>query len=294
MLRMCREHGFFRGEECVICGEEGKFLMSSYELESLGRIMAGVLRHFPERFNLEMDEEGFVDVYKLVSAIKRKRGDRMRWLRPTHIIGLAETDPKGRYQVENNHVRATYGHSLQLSMSLPTDNIPERLYYPTTPEEQDEMMKNGLTPVDRTMVHLSKTWDDAYEAGSHREGPDPVILRIDAEEAQNNGIIIQRAGKTVFTVEEIPGDFISLADDEDMELSRLEMEERKKDMYYQGPDEDEEGEEEDDGDDISEIPEDEDLTDDALDYIDDETDEDLDIEDDDLTDEDLDIEEDDE
>lgn len=300
MLRMCREHGFFRGEECPICGEEGKFLMSSYELESLGRIMAGILRHFPERFNLDMDEEGFVDIYKLVSAIKRKRGDRMRWLRPTHIIGLVETDPKGRYQVENNHVRATYGHSLQLSMSLPTDQIPERLYFPSTPEEQDNMLEKGLTPEDRTMVHLSKTWDDAYEAGTHREGPDPIILRIDAEQALNNGIIIQRAGKTVFTVEEIPPEFISLADEEDMEISRKEIEERKKDLYYQGPGSDKKEEEEDDEDEEDEIDhipdDDDDLSDDELDNNEDEEDDDSDMDiedDDDLNDDILDMEDDD-
>ncbi len=255
MLRMCREHGFFRGEECPICGDEGKFLMSSYELESLGRIMAGILRHFPDRFNLDMDEEGFIDIYKMVSAVKRKRGDRMRWLRPTHIIGLVETDPKGRYQVDNNHVRATYGHSLHLSMSLPTDDIPERLYFPTKPEEQEGVLEKGLTPEDRTMVHLSKTWDDAYEAGTHREGPDPIVLRINAEEALNNGIIIQRAGKTVFTVEEIPPEFISLADEEDMEISRKEIEERMKDIYYQGPGSDKKKKEEvEESEDIDQIP----------------------------------------
>ena len=280
MLRMCREHGFFRGEECPICGDEGKFLMSSYELESLGRIMAGILRHFPDRFNLEMDEEGFVDIYRMVSAIKRKRGDRMRWLRPTHIIGLVETDPKGRYQVENNHVRATYGHSIELSMSLPTDNIPERLYYPAEPDKLEDYLKSGLQPVDRTMVHLSKTWNDAYEAGIHREGPDPIIIRIDAEEAQNNGIIIQRAGKTVYTVEEIPPDFISEADEEDIELSKKEMMERGAPYDIPEDEEDEDVEEDD-------------LTDEDLEQEDDETDDDLDIEDDDLTDDDLDIEDDD-
>jgi len=215
MLRMCRDHGYFRGEECPICGDEGKFLLSDYELESLGRIMAGILRHFPERFHLEMDEEGFVDIYRMVSAIKRKRGDRMRWLRPTHIIGLVETDKKGRYQVENNHVRATYGHSIELSMSLPTDDIPERLYYPSTKDELEKHLSQGLVPEGRTMVHLSKTYRDAYEAGSHRGGAEPIILRIDADIAQDNGIIIQRAGKTVFTVEEIPSDFIRESDDTD-------------------------------------------------------------------------------
>lgn len=240
MLRMCRDHGYFRGEDCPICGDEGKFLMSSYELESLGRIMAGILRHFPEKFGLDMDEEGFVDVYKMVSAIKRKRGDKMRWLRPTHIIGLVETDPKGRYQVENNHVRATYGHSLDLSMSLPTDNIPERLYYPAHPNEVERVLAEGLNPVDRSMVHLSKTWNDAFEAGIHREGPDPVIIRIDAEDSMNNGIIIQRAGKTVFTVEEIPSDFLSVADDEDIELARQEIMERGGHFHGDRDDEEEE------------------------------------------------------
>jgi len=297
MLRMCRDHGYFRGEDCPICGDEGKFLMSSYELESLGRIMAGILRHFPEKFGLHMDEEGFVDIYKLVSAIKRKRGDRMRWLRPTHIIGLVETDPKGRYQVDSNHVRATYGHSIELSMSLPTDNIPERLYFPANPDEVESILGSGLQPVDRTMVHLSKTWNDAYEAGIHREGPDPVIIRIDAEEAQNNGIIIQRAGKTVFTVEEIPSDFLKMSDEVDIELSRKEMMERGIDLdaveeTVEKEPSNKEKDDEEEGDDDLDVEED-DLTDDDLNMEDDdETDEDLDIEDDDLTDDDLDIEDD--
>jgi putative RNA 2'-phosphotransferase len=216
MLRMCRD--------------ESKFLMSSYELESLGRILALILRHAPDRFGLEMDEEGFIDLYKIVTAIKKKKGDTMRWLRPTHIIGLVETDPKGRYQVEDNNVRATYGHSIPLKMSLPTDGIPERLFYPAKPDEVEKFMSEGIHPVDRTMVHLSKTWNDAFEAGIHKEGPEPIILRIDAELALNNGIIIQRAGKTVFTVEEVPHDFVSISDDVDKENSRKELEERARTM----------------------------------------------------------------
>ncbi len=240
MLKMCREHGYFRSEECPICGEEGKFLMSPYELESLGRIMAGILRHFPERFELEMDEEGFVDLYKLVTAIKRKRGERVRWLRPTHIIGLVETDYKGRYQLEDNYVRATYGHSISLNMSLPTDNIPSRLYYPTTESEQDVLLKEGISPTDRTMVHLSKTHKNAFEAGAHRSEEDPIILRVDAERAQDNGIIIQRAGKTVFTVEEVPADFLSLADEEDVRMAEEEDEEESLEPTTEGQEEPEE------------------------------------------------------
>ena len=43
MMRECTEHGYFRDEYCPVCGEEGKFIMSDYELEKLGRLMAGIL-----------------------------------------------------------------------------------------------------------------------------------------------------------------------------------------------------------------------------------------------------------
>ncbi len=49
MLGKCDEHGYYRGETCPVCNTKGKFLMSDRELDSLGRIMAGVLRHFPEK-----------------------------------------------------------------------------------------------------------------------------------------------------------------------------------------------------------------------------------------------------
>ena len=172
-------------------------------------------------------------------------------------------------------------------MSLPTDNIPERLYFPAAPDEVEALLQGGLQPVDRTMVHLSKTWNDAYEAGIHREGPDPVIIRIDAEEAQNNGIIIQRAGKTVYTVEEIPSDFLLMSDEEDIELSRQEMLERGVDPDI-GEGAEGEGVEDSEDDDID-IPDDE--SDEDLMVEDGETDDDLDLEDD-LTDDDLDVEED--
>ena len=127
MMRECEDHGYFRDEYCPICGEEGKFLMSDYELEKLGRTMAGILRH--GKFELEMDEQGFVDMRDIVAVMKAKN-PKMKWLRTHHIEAMVETDPKGRYQISGSDVRATYGHTIELSLRLPVDNIPETLYYP--------------------------------------------------------------------------------------------------------------------------------------------------------------------
>ncbi|HUT27018.1 MAG TPA: RNA 2'-phosphotransferase [Methanomassiliicoccales archaeon] len=213
MLRECGEHGYYRGETCPICGEPGKFLMSEQELEQLGRTLAGVLRHFPERFGLDMDEQGFVNLRDFISAM-RDSNRRYHWLRPHHVVAIIETDPKGRYQISNDLMRATYGHSLELDLKLPTDNIPEFLYYPATPEEADIILETGLRPSDRKMVHLSKTYQDAFNAGRVRVEA-PIILEIDATAAIEAGNVISQAGKTVFLTQEIPPEFLSKKEEEE-------------------------------------------------------------------------------
>ena len=214
MLRECGEHGYYRGENCPICGEPGKFLMSEQELEQLGRTLAGVLRHFPERFGLDMDEQGFVNLRDFISAM-RDNNRRYHWLRPHHVVAIIETDPKGRYQISNDLMRATYGHSLELDLKLPTDNIPDFLYYPATSEETDIILETGLHPSDRKMVHLSRTYQDAFNAGRVRVEV-PVILEIDATAAIEAGNVISLAGKTVFLTYEIPPEFLSKKEEEEI------------------------------------------------------------------------------
>lgn len=207
MLRECKEHGYFRDEKCPYCGEDGKFLMNKEELDSLGRTMAGVLRHFPQRFKLDMDEQGWVKLYSFVEAIKaRRRG--YHWLRVHHIQAIVETDDKGRYQIKSGMLRATYGHSIDVDLDLPTDDIPKKLFYPTTEEEIDILLENGLHPADRRKVHLSRTRKDAEIAGKFRVN-EPVIIEINAKQAIEDDIIIKKAGKTVFIVDEVPAKYLS-------------------------------------------------------------------------------------
>jgi putative RNA 2'-phosphotransferase len=207
LIKECKVHGYFRAESCPVCSDAGKFLMNDEEVDQLGRIMAGVLRHFPERFSLTMDSHGWVDVRSLVDAVRARR-NQFHWLRSHHVRALAATDPKGRYQIDSDNVRATYGHSLEVDLDLPTDNIPKELYYPATEEEVSIILETGLKPSDRKHVHLSLTPDNATEAGAHRTEK-PVILRVDAEGAVDGGIVIKRAGKTVFITKEIPAEYLS-------------------------------------------------------------------------------------
>jgi len=214
MLSKCEEHGYYRGETCPICGKEGKFLMNENELSSLSRILAGALRHFPEKLGLMMDGKGWVDITDLIEAIGTSRSG-FKWLREYHIEALAETDPRGRYQIDGGMIRATYGHTIDIYLDdLPLAEIDE-FYYPVTEEEADMILEGGLYPTDRNKVHLSGSIEKALEAGKVRT-KDPFILKIDGKKAKKDGINIYHAGKDVYTTDGIDAKYISKINKKDI------------------------------------------------------------------------------
>ncbi len=200
--------------------------MSDKESDKLGRILALVLRHAPEKFNVEMDINGWVAVDSLCDGIKGQRRD-FHWLKPWHFEAVAITEEKGRYEVEGERIRATYGHSIEIEIDLPTDDIPDVLFYPVNPDEVDDIIKLGIKGGDRRHVHLSKSIAKAYEAGSVRI-KSPSIVEVDSVRAIADGVEIFRAGKLVFLAEEIPPQYLFKisADDPDLIeiLEKLEEE----------------------------------------------------------------------
>jgi len=210
MLGKCDEHGYYRGETCPVCNKKGKFLMSDRELDSLGRIMAGVLRHFPEKLGVTVDGHGWVDISEFVEAVGVSRSG-FQWLKEHHIEAIALTDPKGRYQVDGGMIRATYGHTIDVRLDdLPPADIDE-FFYPVTEEEIDIILEGGLNPIDRKNVHLSGSIEKAIEAGKVRT-ESPLILRIDGKKAKEDGVQIFRAGKDVYITERIDAKYISKAE----------------------------------------------------------------------------------
>ncbi|MBE6528078.1 MAG: RNA 2'-phosphotransferase [Thermoplasmata archaeon] len=208
MIRECEDHGYYRSERCPVCGEEGKFIMSDFEVEKIGRSLAGMLRH--GKYGLKMDSQGYVSTRDVLDKIK-ELNPRMKWLRIRHLEALVDTDPKGRYCISGGKIRATYGHTIQLDIRLDCENIPEELFYPTNEEEVEGLLENGIVPVDRSMVHLSRTFGDAMRAGLvHTE--DPIILGIDTDMCMDMGCDIGKAARTVYLCHSVPAEAIFVAD----------------------------------------------------------------------------------
>lgn len=222
-LMECREHGPYRGETCEECGIKGKLLMSQREVDSVSRMLAGMLRHFPERYGIRLDDHGWARIYSIIPAIRAERRG-YGWLTPHHIESLVKTDSKKRYSVNDmGEIRANYGHTIPVDLDdLPEDGIPEFLYYQTTDEELEFIKETGISPSDKTWVHLSKTYRQAYVSGLfHVETP--KVVKIDAEKLINAGHPIYMGNPEIFLIKEIPSEFIEEAEEEEVTPTEEEM-----------------------------------------------------------------------
>ena len=82
------------------------------------------------------------------------------------------------------------------------------------------MLEFGITAGDRKNVHLSRTISNAMEAG-HVRIDRPAILEIDTVRADADGIVIYRAGTTVFLTDEVPGDYLYRVDEDDPMIQEI-------------------------------------------------------------------------
>ncbi|HJM66941.1 MAG TPA: RNA 2'-phosphotransferase [Candidatus Thalassarchaeaceae archaeon] len=198
--------------------------MRTGERETIGRRLARTCRHDPERLGLEMDLNGWVDIRELVDALRDKESRRFgRWLRPHHVKAVVECDKKGRYEVRGNTVRATYGHTVEIELDLPTEDIPSALFFPCSDEDLAVIMDIGILPGNRSHVHLSQTVAKAAEAGrlGGQKLRRPVILEIDTAQMTANGDTVWKAGTTVYLAEKVEPQYLDRVEEEDGRLSPL-------------------------------------------------------------------------
>ncbi len=201
-IRFCPEHGFYRGEVCK-CGTRGELILEKEKVEKLGRLISGILRHFPDKFGLNIDENGWVNFESLVRAVRR----RYKWVNKWIIKALIYSDEKKRYELNGDKIRARYGHSIDVELNDMPEAEEEVLYYGTSEEEAQRIIEIGIKPVNQTFVHLSSTIEKSEEVARLRTD-NPIILEIDAKKARDDGIRIIKANDIIALAKEIPAKYI--------------------------------------------------------------------------------------
>ncbi len=174
-----------------------------FSAERFSRWMAYVLRHNPERYGLQPDRHGFVDLAEFIRIAKSRYPD----LNPDRLREFVADNAPTRFEVGKAQVRARYGHSIPVEPAGSPVEPPELLYYGTEERMVDLAMSDGLTPVDRRILHLSTTVDEALTI-TRRKTDSPAVLRIRAQEAHRAGAAFYQES-ALYLVSEIPAQFIS-------------------------------------------------------------------------------------
>lgn len=172
--------------------------------ERLSKLLSLILRHKPERFSISLDERGYASIDEIVEAIQEK----FDLLARDEILEIADGAEKRRFEVEEDRIRARYGHSFPIDLGLPPADPPEYLYYATVPARASVITNGGLTPSDRQYVHLSLSEEIAAQVARNQTDT-PVVFRINARQATEAGVNFYDRSPVILTTG-VPSEFIDV------------------------------------------------------------------------------------
>jgi putative RNA 2'-phosphotransferase len=179
---------------------------SSIDEIALSKTIAHALRHQPQLYGLQLDEEGWVKVQDLLAALGRRRA-AWRHLGEEDLVRLIAHASKQRYELREGKIRALYGHSLPGRLAREEAPPPALLYHGTHPVALARIRLEGLQPMRRQYVHLSVDVSTARQVALRRTRY-PVILTVLAQEAYAHGVRFYRGNDLVWLAEAIPPAFL--------------------------------------------------------------------------------------
>jgi len=214
-IRRCPDHGFFDGTACPACGESGTHVLDGARRRQLSMFVSGALRHFPDDAGINLEDAGWTSFAAVTDAVERRYG----WADAEALAGLVATDPKGRFEragtgesTENGRIRASYGHSVDVTLDGTDDPVPATLYHGTAPRNVASIQADGLEPMSRQKVHLAESVAEA-EAVGRRHADDPVVFAVDAAAMQADDRRIVKRGTGTYTTDCVPPAYLSLLEE---------------------------------------------------------------------------------
>lgn len=172
----------------------------------LSKTVSHALRHAPWLYELELDEEGWVDIEPLLDRLRFVRDD-WRDLAERDLEEMVTCSDKPRHEIQAGRIRALEGRSTAGLLRRTPAAPPETLYHGTAAQAVGNILSDGLRPVKRRYVHLSP---DVLTAGevAKRKSPRTVVLQVDARKAADAGVRFYEGNERVWLAERIPSEYI--------------------------------------------------------------------------------------
>jgi len=180
--------------------------IAATDYNRLSKTVSHALRHEPWLYELELDDEGWVPVTQLLASL-RSESERWSEVNTFDLEQMIRTSSKRRHEIRGGRIRAIYGHSVPGKLKRNPSSPPAVLFHGTSPKSVPTIKVNGLLPMKRQYVHLSTDEATAIEVGK-RKAKEPVLLRVRALEAFENGVSFYEGNEKVWLADAVSSEFI--------------------------------------------------------------------------------------
>lgn len=172
--------------------------------DNQSKYIALLLRHKPEVGGLTLNEHGWCDSNALVNAVKKEFGK----FELKDLEEIVRTDNKQRYSFneDKSKIRANQGHSVQVDVELKEIIPQDILYHGTATRFVEAIRMQGLKPMSRLYVHLSKDYKTAFTVGK-RHGS-PFIFEVDAKQMIADGFKFYESENGVILTKVVPSKYL--------------------------------------------------------------------------------------
>ena len=171
----------------------------------LSKEVSYALRHAPWEYELELDENGWVNVEQLLAALRQSH--KRDGVLQSDLEQIIATSDKKRFEIKDGKIRALYGHTLANKILREAKEPPEILYHGTAQRFISSIKAEGLVPKGRQYVHMSVDVDTAMEVGKRRDSQ-PILLKINAKKAWEEGIPFYYGNEKVWLADFVPSKYI--------------------------------------------------------------------------------------
>ncbi|MEM7426383.1 MAG: RNA 2'-phosphotransferase [Pseudomonadota bacterium] len=177
---------------------------SKRNFTTASKFISLLLRHRPEAAGLELDDQGHVEVSRLLSTL----GAAGHRIDRAELDQLVETNDKKRFAFDpsGERIRAVQGHSRSVDPAYDPARPPDTLFHGTVEKFLAPIRAGGLKPRGRQFVHLSLDRQTAVTVAMRRGKP--MVLEIMAAQMHTDGCLFYRADNGVWLVSDVPMRFI--------------------------------------------------------------------------------------
>ena len=183
--------------------------MEEKKLKQLSKMLSLVLRHEPEHIDIQLDENGWTNVDRLIANLNVYQSANLKvYIKRDILDEIVRTNNKKRfeYSPDGLMIRARQGHSVSVDLGYKPVNPPEVLYHGTSEYVVDSIFENGIEKRSRHHVHLSENHETAMAVGK-RHGK-PCALTVDCKSMVSDGYEFFKTDNGVWLVDHVPSVYI--------------------------------------------------------------------------------------